>query len=383
MRVFVHVALELTNFLRPVAKNDGGILDGAVRSSSAALSSRRFAKRRLLVAETARHLPLSLRSETAMQTATFTLGMPDGVVLFVYRWLPDKPVQAVVQIAHGWAEHAGRYARVAHALCREGYAVYANDHRGHGNTAIIPSDVGFFSDRDGWNACVADVWRLHQHIAAHHPGVPIVMFGHSMGSFMTQQFISEHGDALAGAVLSGSNGAPPASAGVGLGLARLERLRVGPRGKSPLLNRLVFGAFNKPFEPARTPFDWLSRDPDEVDRYIADPLCGRFESTVQLYIDILGALPDVAKPSRQAHIPKKLPIYIFGGGHDPVGSNIGQLLDAYRAADLEDVKHRFYPGGRHESLNESNRDEVTRDLIGWLNSVVARATTSSVSAPVR
>jgi alpha-beta hydrolase superfamily lysophospholipase len=192
-----------------------------------------------------------------------------------------------------------------------------------------------------------------------------------MGSFMTQQFISERGDSLAGAALSGSNGAPPGIARVGLWLAHLERLRVGPRGKSPLMKALVFGAFNKAFEPARTPFDWLSRDSAEVDRYIADPLCGGFESTVQLYIDILGALPDLTKPSRLARIPKKLPIYIFGGTRDPVGSNIGQLLEAYRAAGLEDVRHEFYPLGRHESLNEINRDEVTRELIAWLDAVVA------------
>jgi alpha-beta hydrolase superfamily lysophospholipase len=139
------------------------------------------------------------------------------------------------------------------------------------------------------------------------------------------------------------------------------------------MKALVFGAFNKAFEPARTPFDWLSRDPAEVDRYIADPLCGGFESTVQLYIDILGALPDVAGPSRQARIPKTLPVYIFSGSRDPVGSNIRQLLEAYRAAGLEDVRHEFYPQGRHESLNEINRDEVTRDLIAWLDPVIARS----------
>ncbi len=194
-----------------------------------------------------------------------------------------------------------------------------------------------------------------------------------MGSFMTQQFISEHGDSLAGAVLSGSNGAPPATARVGLWLARLERVRLGPRGRSRLMKALVFRGFNKAFEPARTPFDWFSRDPAEVDRYIADPLCGGFESTVQLYIDILGALMDVASPSRQARIPSTLPVYIFSGSHDPVGSNIRQLLEAYRAARLEDVRHEFYPQSRHESLNEINRDEVTRDLITWLDPVIARS----------
>ena len=297
---------------------------------------------------------------------TFTIEAFDTTVLFVYRWLPERPAKAVVQIAHGWAEHAGRYARVADVLCREGYAVYANDHRGHGHTARTSAELGFLSERDGWTKCVGDLWQIHQHIAACHPGTPVVALGHSMGSFMIQQFISEHGDSLAGAVLSGSNGAPPWTVRVGLWLARLERLRVGPRGKSRLMKALVFGALNKPFEPARTPFDWLSRDAAEVDRYIADPLCG-FESPVQFYIDLLGALPDLTKSGRLARIPKRLPIYVFGGTSDPVGTNIDQLLEAYRAAGLEDVRHKFYPLGRHESLNEINREEVTRDLIAWLD----------------
>ena len=314
---------------------------------------------------------------------TFSLDAPDGTSLFVYCWLPAEPVRAVVQIAHGWAEHAGRYSRVANALCRAGYAVYANDHRGHGRTAATAADLGFFAEHDGWNKCIGDLWQLHQRIRVAHPGAPIVAFGHSMGSFMTQQFISEHGDALAGAVLSGSNGAPPVTARVGVWLARLERLRVGPRGKSPLMKALVFGPFNKPFEPARTPYDWLSRDPVEVDRYIADPLCGGFASRAQLYIDILGALSEVTSPARHARIPKTLPIYIFSGSRDPVGSNLRQLLDAYRAAGLA-VQHKFYADGRHESLNEINREEVTRDLIAWLDRVIRRAPTQgAVTSAVR
>jgi alpha-beta hydrolase superfamily lysophospholipase len=311
------------------------------------------------------------RGGNHVQATTFTLETPDGISLFVYRWLPEKPLKAVVQIAHGWAEHAARYARVAEALCREGYAVYSNDHRGHGHTARTPAELGFFAEHDGWNKCVDDLWRLNQRIGTDHPGAPIVTFGHSMGSFMVQQFISEHGDAIAGAVLSGSNGKPPAFAPFALLLARLERWRVGARGKSTLMQALSFGAFNKRFEPVRTPFDWLSRDPVEVDKYIADPLCGGFESTVQLYIDILVTFINVARPSRQARIPKKLPIYIFRGSRDPVGGNINQLLEAYRVAGLEEVTYKSYPDGRHESLNEINRDEVTRDLIAWLDADVS------------
>jgi alpha-beta hydrolase superfamily lysophospholipase len=314
-----------------------------------------------------------------MQASTFKLNARDGVALFIYRWLPEQAPKAIVQIAHGWAEHAARYARVAEALCREGYAVYADDHRGHGRTAIMPADLGFFAESDGWNKCVDDLWQLSQRIRADHPQTPVVIFGHSLGSFMVQQFICDHGDAVVAAVLSGSNGKPPATAPLGLLVARLERLRVGAHGKSPPLQRLFFGAFNKPFSPARTSFDWLSRDPAEVDKYIADPLCG-FDSHVQLFIDILRALPALSRSSRQACIPKSLPIYIFRGSADPVGANIDQLLAAYRAAGLRNVTYRLYPDGRHEMLNEVNRDEVTRDLIVWLDGVIANVQNPALAA---
>jgi alpha-beta hydrolase superfamily lysophospholipase len=303
--------------------------------------------------------------------STFTLEGADGVSLFTHRWLPEPAPKGVVQIAHGLAEHAGRYARLAAALSQAGYAVYANDHRGHGRTAKTADDLGFFADRDGWNKCIADLWRLNRRIANDHPGLPIVLLGHSMGSFLAQQLVCEHGEALSGAVLSASNGKPPAIAPIARLLGRLERLRLGSRGRSALMHALFFGAFNRPFEPARTPFDWLSRDPAEVDKYLADPFCG-FGATVQLYIDVLAALADIARPSRQARIPKPLPIYILNGSRDPVATNISQLLAAYQAAGLKNVVHKVYPEGRHESFNEINREEVTRDLIAWLDSVTTK-----------
>ena len=304
-----------------------------------------------------------------MQSSSFEFSGVDGAVLFVCRWLPEGAPRAAVQIAHGLAEHAGRYARLAEALTGAGYAVYADDHRGHGRSAKGPANLGFFAERDGWNRAVDDLWRLNRRIAADHPGRPIVLLGHSMGSFMAQQFIAEHGAALAGVVLSGSGGKPEPLAAVGRLVARLERLRLGPRGHSALLLAFSFGAFNKPFAPARTPYDWLSRDPAEVDKYIADPLCG-FPASVQLWIDMLDALPRIADPARQARIPKTLPVLILSGARDPVGGNtkgLRQLLAAYGAAGLGRVSHKFYPGGRHEMFNETNRDEVTRDLIAWLD----------------
>lgn len=302
-----------------------------------------------------------------------TLSAADGVQLFVYHWLAEAPPRGVVQIVHGMAEHGGRYARLASALTADGYAVYAGDHRGHGRTARGPDEQGFFAEREGWRKCIDDLWLLNRHIAVDHPGLPIVLLGHSMGSFMAQDFISQHGDALAGVVLCGSNGKPPPLAMAGRLIARIERLRLGPHGKSALIRALVFGRFNKPFEPARTPFDWLSRDPAEVDKYAADPLCGAFRASVQLWIDLLDALPEISRPARQARIPKRLPIYVIGGTRDPVGRNtkgLERLLAAYRIAGLERVTHRFYNGARHELFNEISRDEVTRDLIVWLDGVI-------------
>ena len=304
-----------------------------------------------------------------MQGASFALTAADGVALFVHAWWPQAPPRGVVQIAHGLAEHGGRYARLAAALTDVGYAVYASDHRGHGRSARTPEDLGFFAARDGWSKCLDDLWQLNRRIAADHPGAPIVLLGHSMGSFMAQHFISTHGDALAGVVLSGSGGKPSALAAAGRLVGRLERLRLGRRGRSALMHALSFGTFNKPFEPSRTPFDWLSRDMAEVDKYIADPLCG-FSASVQLWIDLLDALGDATSGQRQARIPKRLPVYVIAGSRDPVGGNtksVAQLLSAYRDAGLERVAHRFYADARHELFNETNREEVTRGLIAWLD----------------
>ena len=308
-----------------------------------------------------------------MQTSTRTLNTADGAALFVYRWLPDTPAKAAVQIAHGLAEHAGRYARLAEALTGAGYAVYAADHRGHGRTAPTPADLGFFAEGEGWRRCLDDLWQVNRQIAAEHPGLPVVLIGHSMGSFMAQHFISEHGEVLAGVVLSGTDGKPGALASAGRLIARLERLRLGPHGRSALIHALAFGLFNRAFAPTRTSADWLSRDPAEVDKYVADPLCG-FVATTQAWIDLLDALREIARPERQALIPKQLPIHIISGSADPVSDStkrLQQLLAAYRAAGLERVTHRFYEGARHELFNETNRDEVTRDLLLWLDGVVA------------
>jgi len=304
-----------------------------------------------------------------MPESEFTFRADDGESLFARRWLPAAPPRAIVQIVHGLTEHSARYARLAAALNDAGYGVYAADLRGHGPMAAA-ADRGHFADEGGWDKVVGDLWTLNRRIAADEPGTPIVLLGHSLGSFLGRSFIARHSDALAGVVLSGSSGRPPMIATFGRIIAREERLRLGRRGKSDPVFQMWFGDFNKPFRPARTAFDWLSRDEKEVDAYVADPFCG-FPFTTQLAIDVLDALPHATSPASLAAIRKDMPIYVFSGERDPVGANIKGLIGDLKAAGFTRLTTRLYPGARHETLNETNRDEVTRDLIAWLDGVAA------------
>jgi alpha-beta hydrolase superfamily lysophospholipase len=305
-----------------------------------------------------------------MPGSEFEFRAEDGQSVLARRWLPEGSPRAIVQIAHGLTEHSARYARLAAALNSAGYAVYASDHRGHGPKAAA-ADLGHFADEGGWGKVIGDLWTLNRRIAAEQPGIPIIFLGHSLGSFLGRGFIAEHSDALAGAALSGSSGKPPAIATLGRLIAREERLRLGKRGKSQVLFQMWFGDFNKPFKPARTAFDWLSRDEKEVDAFVADPLCG-FPFTTQLAIDVLDALPRVTSRQSLAPIRKDMPVYVFSGERDPVGANIQGLIGDLEAGGFTRLTTRIYPGARHEMLNETNRDEVTRDLIAWLDGLVAR-----------
>ena len=277
--------------------------------------------------------------------------------------------KAAIQIVHGLSEHAERYGRLAQALTSSGYAVYASDLRGHGQTAKTAADLGCFAERDGWGRCLDDLRRLNRHIASANPAKPIFLLGHSMGSTLARHLMALHGDAPAGVVLSAAGGQPTFMATSGRLTTRLERLRLGRRGISKLLESLTFDAFNRRFKPARTPFDWLSRDPAEVDKYIADPLCG-FPATVQLWIDLLDAWAWVSRPANLAGVPRELPILVISGAHDPVSEGTRMLipmLEQYRKAGLKKAEHKFYPEARHELFNETNREEVTADLIAWLD----------------
>ena len=306
-----------------------------------------------------------------MNHSTFWLTANDHTRLYVNQWMPDIPPRAVVMLSHGMAEHGGRYARLAQALCAAGLGVYALDQRGHGRTAEAGT-VGLYAETDGWNKVVGDLASLNQHIGQQHPGLPIILLGHSMGSYISQAYLLHHSASLHGAILSGSNFQPVALYRAAQIIARIERARQGLRGRSALIDFLSFGSFNKAFKPNRTAFDWLSRDPVEVDNYINDPLCG-FRCTNQLWIDLLGGLQQISKVSNLAQIDPGLPILVMGGDRDPVseGKRLKHLAHALREAGCQDVQLTLYPQARHEVFNETNRDEVTADLLTWLDQALA------------
>jgi len=302
--------------------------------------------------------------------ATGRFRASDGVDLATYRWQASGSPRAVMLIAHGMAEHAARYDAFASFLATHGIEVEAHDHRGHGRTAGSAADLGFFAEENGWQRVVDDVKERLVDLRARHPGLKLILFGHSMGSFVSQQVLYEAPHLVDAAILSGSNGRPLRIASLGKLVARLERLRLGKHGRSALLAKLSFGPFNKRFAPNRTDFDWLSRDTAQVDAYVGDPLCG-FGCTTQFWIDILDALPILAKEKNRDRVPEALPILIFSGDEDPVGVNLSELVKGYRGNGMTHVAVNLYSGGRHEMLNEINRDQVHADVLTWIEAFLA------------
>jgi alpha-beta hydrolase superfamily lysophospholipase len=286
----------------------------------------------------------------------------DGVRLVYRRWLPEGAVRGTVQVVHGASEHSGRYGRLARALTARGLAVYALDLRGHGRTAES-TGAGRFG-AGGVDALLADVRALAAVAAGEHPGVPTVLLGHSMGSIVALAAAEEDGGDLAGLVLSGPIGVAPHLAEA---VTALEASTAAGAGDVPLD---ALGAFNQPFEPARTPFDWLSRDPAEVDAYLADPLCGdRMPLTTGYAAGVFGLAVRSTTAEAVARLPEGLPMLLLAGQRDPVGgvdaAQVTALADLLRARGLP-VELHVYPDARHEVLNETNRDEVTGDLLAWL-----------------
>jgi alpha-beta hydrolase superfamily lysophospholipase len=286
-------------------------------------------------------------SPAPVPTERFRLTSPDGLCIACARWDSRGPARAVVQIAHGRGEHMGRYAGTVDALVAAGLTVYANDHRGHGLSAH--SQLGELG-RGGFELLVLDMVRLSELAREENPDLPLLLLGHDMGSFAAQRYVIDHSHEIDGLILSGS--------GALEGLVR-----------TALLETAGSNLLNAAFEPARTPFDWLSRDQAVVDAFIADPLCFA-ELRPEALGSFLGAAPRLADPVALRRIRDDLPIYLFSGSEDPVGQQrrgLHTLICRYRDAGLRNVSVDIYPGGRHEMLNEINRRDVQTRLVGWIS----------------
>ena len=291
-----------------------------------------------------------------METTTFTFPSADGLSVHTYRWSPpsDSVPVGSVQIAHGMGEHAARSARLAEALTAAGWVVYANDHRGHGHTAGS-AEIGDGGLGDlgagGWGGLVDDIGRLNDLIADEQPGRAHVLLGHSMGSFAAQEFILDHSSAIDALVLSGTTA-------VDLAVSTFD-----PDAPADLTG------LNAGFEPARTPFDWLSRDEGEVDLYVADGFCG-FGIDGPATRTLVAAGPRLGDAEALAGIRSDLPIYLVAGSADPLNFELALLElveQRYRDAGLTDITTDYHPGARHEVFNETNRDEITANLLAWLS----------------
>lgn len=306
--------------------------------------------------------------QSEIKDITFRFTDPEGYEIFVYRWGPpaDVAVKAVVQVEHGAAEHALRYERLARVLNKQGYVVYADDHRGHWKTAGTMEKAGICGP-DGWNWMVKDARQLTDIIKENHPELPVFLFGHSMGSMMAQQYIQNWGEELAGVIICGSTGISMVDAAV---VPMAEAAAQGEAADQPSeLFAGLFASVNAPFEPVKTPFDWLSRDEAEVQKYIDDPWSG-FMFTNGMTYEFVKGMVNLFDPENEARIPKNLPVYVISGEMDPVGANNGVMVLVNRYKDelgIGDVSYRIYPGARHEILNETNRDEVHSDIVAWLD----------------
>ncbi len=283
----------------------------------------------------------------------FDLTSNDGIAIEAHRW--QGPTQrAVIQLAHGMGEHSLRYRHLAQALVEAGYVVYANEHRGHGKGAAARGELGEFGPR-AFAGLVDDMALLSRHVRGVHPGLPLILLGHSMGSFATQYYLVEHGALLSGAVLSGTSA--------------LDLLGTALRSGFKLED------MNAALPDVRTPFDWLSRDPAQVDAYIADPLCG-FTVSAEGLGSMFAKLADLTPEAMRKRIRPDLPLYLFIGDQDPVSNKAEwfyPLVQRYREAGLRDVSSHVFGGARHETLNEVNRDEVVAVLLAWIARVVSEA----------
>jgi alpha-beta hydrolase superfamily lysophospholipase len=298
-----------------------------------------------------------------------------GAELFVYQMKASQKsgeAKGVVQINHGMAEHGARYQRFAAQLSKAGYHVIVHDHRGHGQTKASDAPLGVFAAKNGLQTALDDIRHVNQLVSDQYPNLPIVLFGHSMGTILGFNYCLQYPQTIAAAALWNSGFDTGSLSIVFKMLLNIERMFKGSDVPSQLAQKMTFEDWNNKFAPNRTSFDWLSRDEAEVDKYIEDPLCG-FPVSIGMWLDVLAAINFGADDNNLSALPAQLPFHLQGGGDDPCsarGKAVARLARRLGQAGLQNVSLNILAHTRHESLNEINRDEITSNFITWLDNTV-------------
>lgn len=299
------------------------------------------------------------------------IASPTGAALNLYVREADRPARAAIQVNHGLAEHAARYARFADVLADRGYHVYAHDHRGHGATSSPDAPRGVFGRTGGSEKLIADVLAVHDVIAEGHPGLPVVVFGHSMGGLVAMNFVLRHPHRVRAAAIWNANFSAGPLGRLAQAMLLWERFRLGSDVPSRILPSLTFQAWAGKISGGRTAFDWLSRDTAEVDKYVADPHCG-WDASVSMWRDIFGLIFYAADDRHFAAVPRDMPFSLVGGEEDPAsngGKAVVALAERMSRLGFSNLNSKVYPETRHESLNELNRNIITEDFARWLAAV--------------
>ncbi len=297
----------------------------------------------------------------------------DGIKLTTYSWDCEAP-KGIVHIVHGMSEHAGRYDEFASFLNQYGYLVFSSDLRGHGKTAGTIAKVGLLAMENGWKKVVNDVIDLSKMLKKKHPNLPIILLGHSMGSFIARNVAILNPAEIDAYIFSATAGHPGALGFVGEKLSKFNLKMMGKKNRSGFLSNLAFGQNNKRIENPRTEKDWLTRDEQIVDEYINDPFCMQ-TFTAQFYNDLLNGLLFVNETYQIRKMDKNKPVLLFAGDMDPVGDygkGPKEVYEKFIKAGIKDVTLKLYEGGRHEMLNEINREEVYQMILDWLDNHFAK-----------
>jgi len=301
----------------------------------------------------------------------FTFPSADGkTAIHAVEWLPESEIVAVLQIVHGVSEYILRYEPFAEYLAQRGFVVIGHDHLGHGDSVAEGAPRLYFGPKGSWNWVVEDIYALRQLAGKRYPDIPYFLLGHSMGSFLARTYLIRYPGTVSGAVIMGTGQMSPALIAGGKAVAITEGKRIGEENPSPIVTKLSFGTYNKIFAPNRTDFDWLSVNEENVDRYIADPLCGG-NASIGLFREMLGGMSFIAKPENVRKMNLNTPILFISGEMDPVGDcgkGVKRAYDSFCKASMRDVSLKLYPGLRHEILCETEWETVFQDIYDWLTS---------------